>query len=598
MSWPIDTDSDLAAGGPQAAGTSYKPPNHRAATFLLPFHPPRLANPRVALARIFRRPAMSVAAGVSDAAMAVRDKLRGRIGQTKVKRYWPGKAPEWADEPGGDDLDLPACRAVLHHALPRHDDGIGVGVSGHDRRLRCLAETRAENREEARADHRRVVRQGEVASTAEERYGEDDEAQEERRRWIRERQLLEREDEEEEEELVAADVSEDESEYGINSGDECMFVALVKPIFIQKTQRITIAERKRMEEVARQFEEVLVKRTEERKIETRQIVVEEIRKELQINKIQSDIEIEDVLTDDEENKAEEYEAWAYREIARIKRVGRKERRGMRFRRNMTEEERREWERMNPKLLKQPKQKQRFMQKYYHKGSFFQEKADDVIQTIGSDDIYKHDFSAPTGEDRMVKSILPKVMQVKHFGLKGRMKWRIDGPLRARYNAKMAGMNAPVAKPKGSKKIKDWMRYHGKSGHHPNTTWLCNRAQQTGHSRTSWPLKPIELVVAIVVQDKTDCLYVCGSFIQKTQWDTIMKRRRMEEVVGPLEELPKKRMEERVLRRGRLWCRRSGKRSASIRFGGAQMGLNINNLCCIACSTFTISVPVMPIVNAR
>ncbi|KAJ6795060.1 microfibrillar-associated protein 1-like [Iris pallida] len=42
---------------------------------------------------------MSVTAGVSEAAIAVRDKLRGKIGQTKVKRYWPGKAPEWAETP-------------------------------------------------------------------------------------------------------------------------------------------------------------------------------------------------------------------------------------------------------------------------------------------------------------------------------------------------------------------------------------------------------------------------------------------------------------------------------------------------------------------
>uniref|UniRef100_A0A0D3GG49 Micro-fibrillar-associated protein 1 C-terminal domain-containing protein n=2 Tax=Oryza TaxID=4527 RepID=A0A0D3GG49_9ORYZ len=102
------------------------------------------------------------------------------------------------------------------------------------------------------------------------------------------------------------------------------------PIFIHKTQRVTITERKRIEDVARQLEEVLMKRIKKRKIETRQIVVEEIRNELRINKIinseESDIEIE-VNTDDEENKAEEYEAWTNREIARTKR-GKEEREAM------------------------------------------------------------------------------------------------------------------------------------------------------------------------------------------------------------------------------------------------------------------------------
>ncbi|KAF8644455.1 hypothetical protein HU200_066469 [Digitaria exilis] len=75
-------------------------------------------------------------------------------------------------------------------------------------------------------------------------------------------------------------------------------------------------------------------------------------------------------------------------------------------RNMTEEERREWERKNPKPLHQNKQKWKFMQKYYHKGAFFQESADD---------------------------------------------WASEWASPSKDNAKMAGMNAPIAKPKGSKK---------------------------------------------------------------------------------------------------------------------------------------------------
>jgi microfibrillar-associated protein 1 len=378
---------------------------------------------------------MSVAAGVSDAAIAVRDKLRGKIGQTKVKRYWPGKAPEWADD-AEEDIDLRTTRVSLDKAFPKDEDS---DISAKDdRRLRRLAETR-ENKEELRADHRRI-RQAEIVSTVEEQNErqeadideEDEEAQEERRRRIRAKQLLREQEEEllpQEDEEPVEDEESEESEYETDSEDEQMGMAMVKPVFIPKSQRDTIAERERLEEEERQLEELVKKRLEARKIETRKIVVEEIKKEQHIEKaLNEEANIEDIDTDDELNEAEEYESWKNREIARIKRD--REERDARLKekeeiekvRNMTEEERREWERKNPKQLRQTKQKWKFMQKYYHKGAFFQESADDVIQSAGKDNIYTRDFSEPTGEDKMDKSILPKVMQVKHFGRSGRTKW--------------------------------------------------------------------------------------------------------------------------------------------------------------------------------
>jgi microfibrillar-associated protein 1 len=378
---------------------------------------------------------MSVAAGVSDAAIAVRDKLRGKIGQTKVKRYWPGKAPEWADD-AEEDIDLRTTRVSLDKAFPKDEDS--DIPAKHDRRLRRLAETR-ENKEELRADHRRI-RQAEIVSTVEEQNErqeadideEDEEAQEERRRRIRAKQLLREQEEEllpQEDEEPVEDEESEESEYETDSEDEQMGMAMVKPVFIPKSQRDTIAERERLEEEERQLEELVKKRLEARKIETRKIVVEEIKKEQHIEKaLNEEANIEDIDTDDELNEAEEYESWKNREIARIKRD--REERDARLKekeeiekvRNMTEEERREWERKNPKQLRQTKQKWKFMQKYYHKGAFFQESADDVIQSAGKDNIYTRDFSEPTGEDKMDKSILPKVMQVKHFGRSGRTKW--------------------------------------------------------------------------------------------------------------------------------------------------------------------------------
>lgn len=426
---------------------------------------------------------MSVTAGVSDTIIAIRDKLRGKIGQTKVKRYWPGKAPEWAEEVE-EDNDL-RTNAALERVFPRRVDE--VGIAKDDRRLRRLAESRVDNKEEIRADHRRI-RQAEIVSTIEEEnerqerleFEEDDEdALEERRRRIREKllqreqeeaQLLPAEEEDEEEE------ASDESEYETDSEEDVAGIAMVKPVFVPKAERDTIAERERLEAEERAIEEMAKRRIEERKVETRQMVIAEIRKEEEIQKnLETDANVEDVDTDDEVNEAEEYEAWKVREIARIKRDREdreamiKEREEIDKVRNMTEDERREWERRNPKPLAQPKQKWRYMQKYFHKGAFFQSDADDSSATAASDNIYTRDFSAPTGEDKLDKTVLPKVMQVKHFGRSGRTKWTHlvnedttdwnnpwteNNTLRAKYNEKMAGMK-PIEKPRGSKKLKDW-----------------------------------------------------------------------------------------------------------------------------------------------
>ncbi|KAL3521359.1 hypothetical protein ACH5RR_019508 [Cinchona calisaya] len=125
---------------------------------------------------------MFVTAGISDTVIAIRDKLRGKIGQTKVKRYWPGKAPEWADD-NDEDGDIRMSRAAaLDKSFPKQDD-VSDSVRKDDPRLRRLAESRIDNQEE------------------------DEDALEERRRRIREKLLLRQQEEaallpEEEEEEV------------------------------------------------------------------------------------------------------------------------------------------------------------------------------------------------------------------------------------------------------------------------------------------------------------------------------------------------------------------------------------------------------------
>eukprot|EP00878_Enallax_costatus_P035724 GHUV01039932.1.p1 GENE.GHUV01039932.1~~GHUV01039932.1.p1 ORF type:complete len:164 (+),score=62.58 GHUV01039932.1:535-1026(+) len=93
---------------------------------------------------------------------------------------------------------------------------------------------------------------------------------------------------------------------------------------------------------------------------------------------------------------------------------------------MTEEERLAYLKANPKEQPQKpsKAKWKYLQKYWHKGAFFQEAPDDARGTAGPDDaVYDRDYSAPTGEDLFDKSTLPEVMQVRNFGRSGRTKWK-------------------------------------------------------------------------------------------------------------------------------------------------------------------------------
>ena len=56
----------------------------------------------------------------------------------------------------------------------------------------------------------------------------------------------------------------------------------------------------------------------------------------------------------------------------------------------------------------PKKSWKFLQKYWHKGAFFQDEGDAGKDAVGGDTIFRRDYSAPTGDDKMDKTVLPKV----------------------------------------------------------------------------------------------------------------------------------------------------------------------------------------------
>jgi len=197
-----------------------------------------------------------------------------------------------------------------------------------------------------------------------------------------------------------------------------------KPVFVRKRDRITTQEREREERMNWMLQEDEKRKSEIRRRESLRIVescVKEMQEDDKQTKIDPLIEqLQQVCTDDE-NEEDEYDGWKLRELKRMKKdreereLIRKEVADIERRRNMTDEELK-WDlRLLPRVTtnKSIKGRYKFMQKYYHKGSYFMEQ---------EEKLYSRDFSSATLEDHFDKSVLPKVMQVKNFGRSGRTKY--------------------------------------------------------------------------------------------------------------------------------------------------------------------------------
>ncbi|KAG2424810.1 hypothetical protein HXX76_014232 [Chlamydomonas incerta] len=452
--------------------------------------------------------------GAFAARTATEEGDKGRVDRTRVKRYWPGKAPEWAEQQEeAEAAAAPRDRVRTEVSAPV------IVRRADDPRLARLQQSRGADREEA-LQERRQIRAAEIVrvkrersegpdgdsedgepgprrgrAQSEERSSGDEEADEEapqqrrrrreaseepeaeqpvlegdvpddemrrrvarrreadggggggggdeeedaaarRRAAVRERLLQQQREEEERRKQQAEEEEEEEeeesSEYETDDEDDGPGGRLLKPVFVPKHARDTVAERTALEEEEEAVVEKDKARKAARKEETKAILAEQMALEAAAAAAAAagPAGLADIDTDDDEEPVAAYEAWKGRELRRIKRdreereTAEREAAERERLKNMTEEERAAWEKANPKAVREdsPKAKWNFLQKYWHKGAFFQETADDARGTTGVDDIFKRDFSAPTGMDKFDKSMLPKVMQVKNFGRAGRTKY--------------------------------------------------------------------------------------------------------------------------------------------------------------------------------
>lgn len=400
----------------------------------------------------------------AGAVPVVNDKGEVSMKKVKVKRYVAGKKPEWApdmdleeDSDEDDDFERKNDHAEEQEEMfyKMEVDKRQMDHSKTDRRLqRLLVRNREEDEDKTdRMRRRRNIEpdiisedeesdpeptsRGKVTIIEEESSGDedlDDDEIERRRMALRNKIQASRKMEEElldqaqpstgftikEEENVIKTSDESEVEYTSESeySDSEEEGQRLKPVFVRKKDRVTIQEREE-EEKLRNSEVQAKKLGEERRKNTLVIVAKEAKLEVdEENQIKESI---NMVVSEDENDEDEYEAWKLRELKRIKRdrdereARQKNKEETERSRNMTEEERKEYLRMNPKVLtnQMSKGKYKFLQKYYHRGAFYMDEEDTRL---------RRDVTAPTLEDHFDKTVLPKVMQVKNFGRSGRTKY--------------------------------------------------------------------------------------------------------------------------------------------------------------------------------
>jgi microfibrillar-associated protein 1 len=221
--------------------------------------------------------------------------------------------------------------------------------------------------------------------------------------------------------IITNEEEEEESEEEENDEENDSEEEILKPVFIPKSNRDTIFEKQQMEEEEQRYLELQKEKKEEQIQETRKKIFE-------TEKEKEDEEKSELPNDETIDEFEERKQWKTREYERTQREI-KERNQRKYeqeeverRRNLTSFERKkedEEDALNNPIIE--KSQPKFMQKYYHSGSYFHHESE---KDERMKELLSRDFNAPTLEDKYNKIAMPKVMQARgsDFGKKGRTKY--------------------------------------------------------------------------------------------------------------------------------------------------------------------------------
>lgn len=220
--------------------------------------------------------------------------------------------------------------------------------------------------------------------------------------------------------------SEEESEIESSESDD--IVPKMKPIFTRKKDRLTLEDEEDLAQRESEMQERKEQEAQDRRSWTLNLVdKEKAREKADMDYKKTKISIKsiakalaDLNTDDSDEEAA-FSHWKSREFQRLKRekaeheeeLKKEEDRARRAEMDDSELEAEAYQRKTEKTAEK-RTTQKFLQRYFHKGVFFQDD-EELVEKL------KVRAAAPTMDDKFDRSVLPEIMQTKYFGKRSQQK---------------------------------------------------------------------------------------------------------------------------------------------------------------------------------